>query len=68
MATPSEKSEHYEQTLTALTGIDRLTSISADVCTWCGAEATEFRNEISRREYRISGFCQQCQDNTFGMD
>ena len=68
MAQHSEKSEQVEQTLTALTGIDRRPCISANVCTWCGSEATDFRNEISAREYRISGFCQQCQDNTFGED
>jgi len=40
-------------------------------CTWCAKEIDEekeFRNEVSRREYKISGFCQQCQDETFGED
>lgn len=68
MAQPSEKSEQVEQTLTALTGIDRRPCISASVCTWCGSEATDFRNALSEREYAISGFCQKCQDNTFGED
>lgn len=27
-----------------------------------------FRNELSAREYRISGLCQKCQDDTFGKD
>lgn len=34
----------------------------------CGGPATEFRNEISRREYGISGLCQKCQDDVFGLD
>lgn len=38
------------------------------LCAWCKKPLTEFRNEISRREYRISGFCQTCQDKTFGTD
>ncbi len=39
-------------------------------CIWCGEEIDieSFRNEISRREYRISRFCQECQDKTFGED
>lgn len=28
----------------------------------------DFRNEISVREYKISGLCQECQDNIFGAD
>jgi hypothetical protein len=37
-------------------------------CTWCKKPVTEFRNEISKREYGISGFCQKCQDEVFGAD
>lgn len=31
----------------------------------CGGVAGEFRDEISRREYGISGLCQKCQDEVF---
>lgn len=27
-----------------------------------------FRNDLSRKEYTISGMCQDCQDAMFGMD
>ena len=27
-----------------------------------------FRNELSAREYAISGMCQACQDSVFGVD
>ena len=27
----------------------------------------EFRNVLSRREFEISGMCQNCQDKTFGV-
>ena len=27
-----------------------------------------FRNEISKKEFKISGLCQKCQDNIFGKD
>ena len=38
------------------------------VCTWCGNSVTMFRNQLSQKEYGISGFCQKCQDDTFGED
>lgn len=31
-------------------------------------DATAFRNEISLREFHISGMCQKCQDKFFGED
>jgi uncharacterized CHY-type Zn-finger protein len=34
-------------------------------CVMCGKPATEFRNELNRREYNISSICQQCQDEVF---
>lgn len=34
-------------------------------CVCCGKNATEFRDEISKREYRISSLCQHCQDEMF---
>ena len=39
-------------------------------CTWCGKdfEIEDLRNDISKKEATISGFCQECQDSTFGKD
>ena len=34
-------------------------------CVCCGKLATEFRDEISKREYHISSLCQKCQDEVF---
>jgi hypothetical protein len=34
-------------------------------CVCCGKSATEFRDEVSKREYRISSLCQTCQDEVF---
>lgn len=28
-------------------------------------DASEFKDELSRKEYRISGMCQACQDGLF---
>lgn len=37
-------------------------------CPFCGAPTDDnsFRDELSVREYHISGLCQKCQDRTFG--
>jgi hypothetical protein len=39
-------------------------------CPFCHKQVQpeQFRNEISLREYRISGLCQGCQDEMFGVD
>ena len=37
------------------------------VCTYCAVTLDEFRDELSAKEYSISGMCQTCQDKTFGV-
>lgn len=40
-------------------------------CPFCGKAIhpnQEFRDEISKREYKISGLCQDCQDKFFGKE
>ena len=67
MATPSKKSEQMEQAIASINGgVDRRTMIDADLCTSCGGPATDFKDELSKREFTISGFCQKCQDDIFG--
>lgn len=68
--TPSHKTPGMEEALTNLFGYDRRTSIEANRCAppsvgGCGGIATEFRDELSRREFTISGLCQRCQDSVF---
>ena len=67
---PTKKSPEVESLINAFnpTGRNRVSSIQNNVCTWCGGEASEFKNSLSIREYTISGFCQKCQDETFGKD
>jgi hypothetical protein len=70
MAEPTKKATHIKEVLDTWTkrhlGISRTEAITKDICVWCKRPATEFKDEISRREYRISGMCQSCQDETFG--
>lgn len=37
-------------------------------CVKCGFFNLEFRDELSRKEYGISGLCQPCQDGIFGVE
>ena len=44
--------------------------IEEGVCPDCGKkiEYEDFRNELSIKEFNISGMCQKCQDDFFGED
>ncbi len=67
MAEPSQRSPEIERLIDATNpfGKKKADSIKANICTWCGKPSTTFRDELNRKEYTISGFCQECQDKTF---
>ena len=39
-------------------------------CPVCGADVSKanFRDELSLKEFTISGMCQECQDKVFGVE
>jgi hypothetical protein len=47
---------------------ERIPAKAAGICVLCLLPATEFRDEISRREYDISILCQDCQDEVFAPE
>jgi len=53
-----------------LTGGKHSRNILNLICNGCGSKVNpkEFRNDLSRKEYGISGFCQKCQDEVFGEE
>lgn len=67
---PSYKDSYIEEMLETMTG--RTTAINNDMCVarpyGCGEPIGEFRDELSEREYTLSGLCQTCQDSVFGRD
>ena len=66
MAAPSEKSSIIEQLLTEINGgKSRRAYIHANKCVRCEGDASYFMNEVSRKEFTISGWCQHCQDELF---
>tara|TARA_Y100001951_G_scaffold102624_1_gene109646 strand:+ start:80 stop:358 length:279 start_codon:yes stop_codon:yes gene_type:complete len=46
----------------------RKESIENDKCVSCNKIAMLFRDDISKKEYTISGLCQDCQDSVFGVE
>ena len=49
---------------------DAVDAVEAKKCPFCAKPIndSDFKNDVSRREYEISGICQKCQDKTFGKD
>ena len=71
MVTPTDKSPGIDRAIDSalntanLEGKGRRVSILGNVCSLCNKSATIFKDDLSRREYRISGLCQKCQDRVF---
>ena len=66
MAELSKKSSQVEAAIKGLTGFDRVGAITSNTCVFCHEPAVEFKDQISKKEYTVSGICQKCQDETFG--
>ena len=65
---PTQKHGDVEMALTKmLGGKDRRSYIRAGKCVMTGEEAGPVRDELSKREYMISGLGQEAQDKVFGM-
>jgi len=43
-------------------------SLPIETCVSCKGSATFFKDELSHREFGISGLCQSCQDKIFVED
>ena len=66
---PSFKAPSIDAMLTSIFGVDRVKTISGGTCVSCDAEdiiASSFDDDLSRKEYSISGMCQSCQNDIFG--
>lgn len=64
---PSIKSDAMEDNISMVFKVDRRESIIARVCTTCLGEVVDFKDDLSEKEYTISGICQSCQDSVFDM-
>ena len=67
---PTNKSTPIESMLSSVFGVDRVQTITEAFCVSCDSEgnnAASFTDDLSRKEYAISGLCQSCQDDVFGV-
>ena len=64
MAEPTRKNPAVDALMRRF-GFDRIPAIEADRCAKCGNDAKHFKDEVSRKEYAIIGWCQQCQDSFY---
>lgn len=46
-------------------GKPRSKAMATKTCVICKGEAKKFKDELSKKEYSISGMCQNCQDGFF---
>lgn len=68
MAEPFTHDPEVQEFIDKLVGQDKQAAIREDRCVLCGKPATHFSDEVSRREFSISGLCQGCQDLAFTED
>lgn len=65
----SENLEEFKEKFGQMTyGRSREQCLNEGICIQCGCDAKDFRNEISEREFKLTVWCQKCQDNFFGYD
>lgn len=69
---PTPKTKSIESFLTSLSNDSRQQAASDMRCInppiGCGKPIRGFRDDLSAREHRISGLCQDCQDSFFNSD
>ncbi len=47
---------------------DRISKMQEHICMTCGDKVEGFNDELSQKEFLISGLCQKCQDSVFNGD
>ena len=46
-------------------GMSRSSALAQDKCAKCGGDASVFTAEITRREYSLTAWCEDCQHEIF---
>ena len=60
--------EDLLETLSEIIGTPRSVAFRDQLCVICSGDASTFKNEVSKREYGLSGMCQPCQDKIFDSE
>lgn len=66
----TQKAPAMDYFIRTLMGKDRAVILRNGLCMTCdrqGNDDASFRDELSKKEYAISGMCQFCQDDFFGI-
>ena len=66
LTVPTSKAPAIDLLLSSVIGKSREIQIASHKCMTCGGDAVDFKDDISRKEYNISGMCQECQNIIFG--
>ena len=62
---PTKKPLRIEQMLQNVFQVNRHEVLAQRRCVFCGSPGLNFKDEVSKEEYRITGVCQKCQDQAF---
>jgi len=65
---PKKRPVEIDAFLSMFTGKNREDTIRSGQCMCCNNPDTNFKDELSKKEYVISGMCQTCQDKTFHIE
>lgn len=67
MKSPKQVAEDFRKKPAGMLMPDRAEKIAQGKCATCGKPIKEedFADDLSKREYEISGMCQKCQDEVF---
>ena len=67
----TQKAPAMDSFIRTLMGKDRAVVIRNGLCMTCDSTGNmlewKWRDELSKKEYAISGMCQSCQDDFFGI-
>ena len=63
----NELEQYKEDKAFSMFGRSRQLAIAAGQCVKCGTYDLNFRDDVSQKEFLLSGFCQTCQDEIFGI-
>lgn len=67
MTKSPEMEKQLDYISSMLYGRKRSDALQNNVCVTCGNKVEGFRDELSKKEFGISGMCQDCQDSVFGQ-
>ncbi len=62
----SEMEKIQDEMAVSLFGRSKVLAVAGKGCVKCGQAAVDFKDELSEKEFGISGLCQTCQDGIFG--